>query len=111
MLRQRLVFAFIGGSLYDAARHRPFVDSQLQHHQEMKANEPDQQSGDYEHVQREKSGEGCARDDRPTQHQLYHEGADDWNAAGDGRSDSQSPVGILIEAQHLSSEGHSQSHQ
>ena len=33
------------------------------------------------------------------------------NAAGDRSSDSQSPVGVLIEAQHLSAEGHAQSHQ
>ena len=37
-------------------------------------------------------------------------GAYDRNAAGYGRSDSQSPVRVLVEAQHLSSKGHSQSH-
>ena len=41
---QCVVFPQVGRAPHDAARHRPFVDSQLQHHQHVQAHEPDQQS-------------------------------------------------------------------
>ena len=62
-------------------------------------------------MQCKKSGEGCAGNDGSTQHQFHDRGAGNGYSACDGSSDSQAPVGVLIEAKHLSAEGHTQSHQ
>ena len=62
-------------------------------------------------MQREESRKCCAGDDRSAQHQLHRRGTDDGNAACDGGSDAKSPIGVLIEAQHLAAEGHAQRHQ
>ena len=63
------------------------------------------------HVQREKAGKRCTRDDRATQHQIHSPGPNHWDATHNRRSDSESPVGVLIESQHLAGEGHAERHQ
>src|SRR5262249_25909817 len=55
-LRQFMVLAFIRRAFHEPSRHWPFVDSQRQHHQDMKGHESDQGSRNQEHVQREESG-------------------------------------------------------
>ena len=77
----------------------------------MKAHEADQHSWNHEDMQREKSRERGAGDNGSAQHQLYGQRADERGTAGDGGSDAESPVSVLIEAQDLSAEGHAQSHQ
>src|SRR5262245_7690609 len=106
-----MIFAHITGALYEASRHGPFVDSQLQHHQEMKADECDQQSRNHKNMQRKETRESRSRYDRPAQHQFHYSRTNNWNAAGDRCSDPQSPIGVLIETEHLSAEGHAQRHQ
>ena len=44
LLRQFVILACVGRAFHETARHRPFVDSELQHHQEMQTHEADQQS-------------------------------------------------------------------
>src|SRR3984885_1705317 len=110
-LGQSVILGLVGGSPYDASRHRPFVDAELQHHQDVEAEEPYQQCGNHEYMQRKKPRESRARDDRATQHQLHNKGTEDGNAAGNRRSDSQTPVGVLIEAHDLTCKCHAESHQ
>ncbi len=62
-------------------------------------------------MQREESGEGRAGDDGSAQHQFHNRRTENRNAAGDRSSNSQSPISVLIEAQHLSGERHAESHQ
>src|SRR5215472_12411869 len=40
--RKRVIFGFVACSSYNASRHRPFVNAQLQHHQYMETHEADQ---------------------------------------------------------------------
>src|SRR5262245_235514 len=54
-LRQFMVLAFIRRSFHEPARHRPFVDSQRQHPQDMKGHEGDQGSRNHEHMQCEEA--------------------------------------------------------
>src|SRR5215467_7583697 len=77
----------------------------------MKGHENDQRPGNHEHMQGEKSRQSRTGDDRPTQHELHERRASKWDAAYDRRSDSKSPIRVLIEAQHLSSECHAECHQ
>ena len=49
-------------------RHRPLVDAELEHHQQVQADEPDQQARDHEDVQREEARQRLAGDDRPAEH-------------------------------------------
>ena len=60
-------------------------------------------------VQREKAGKRRSGDDRPAEHEVEERASHARDAAHDGGADSQPPVGVLIEAQHLAGEGHSQS--
>ena len=47
----------------------------------------------------------------PPSSMMHRVLADERSAAGDGSADAQPPIGILIEAQDLSGEGHAESHQ
>src|SRR5215471_1492917 len=49
-LRKRVIFGFVGCSSYNSSRHWPFVNAQLQHHQQMEAHEANQYSRNYEHM-------------------------------------------------------------
>ncbi len=62
-------------------------------------------------MQRKKSRQRRARDDRPTQHQFDNRRTCNWDTAGDRGSDPKPPIGVLIEAQHLPAERHAKSHQ
>ncbi len=53
----------------------------------------------------------CPADDRSAVDQVHQVGADKRDAAHDGGADAQTPVGVLVEAQHLSGEGHAQGQQ
>src|SRR5215467_5947903 len=77
----------------------------------MESDEADQQAGNYEDVQREEAGESRPRDNRSTQQELDGEWTNDGNTAANRCADSESPIGVLIEAQHLSAEGHAEGHQ
>ena len=60
-VRQFVIFLHIRRAANDASRHRPFVDSELEHQQQMHADEGDQQSRDHEDMQARRS----ARASRP----------------------------------------------
>ena len=77
----------------------------------MEAYEPDQHSWNHKDMQREESGQRSTRDDRSAQHQFHGCGTYDWDTACDRRSDAKPPVRILIEAQHLPAECHTECHQ
>src|SRR5262249_15870580 len=47
----------------------------------------------------------------PAQHELHDCRTDKRNSAGNRRSDSETPIGVLIEPQHLSCECHAECHQ
>ena len=83
----------------------------FKHHQQVHANEANEQAGNDEDVQREESRERVAGDDGAAQQQMHQTSAEKRNAAHDGDPDAQAPIGILIEAQHLAGEGHAQGHQ
>src|SRR5207245_2552241 len=52
-----------------------------------------------------------AGNNRPAEHQFHHRRTQNWNVAGDRRSDPKSPISVLIEAKHLSAERHPERHQ
>src|SRR6266849_1901195 len=58
-LRQFVILSGVCGFFHETSWHRPFVNSELQHHQEMKTNETDQHSWNHEDMQREKSRQRC----------------------------------------------------
>src|SRR5882724_6259073 len=109
--RELMIFVFVRCALDETSWHRPFVNSELQHHQEMKTNETDQHSWNHEDMQREKSGQRRTGNNRPAKHQLHDYRAQNRHSTGDRSSNSQSPICVLIEAQHLPAEGHAQCHQ
>jgi hypothetical protein len=59
-------------------------------------------------VQREKARQGPAGDNRSTQEELDQLTADQGRSAGDGGTDAEPPVGILIPAQDLAAERYPQ---
>ena len=73
--------------------------------------EPDEQPGNDEHVHREKPRQRCAGDDRASQQQIDQPGPDDGNSAHNRGANAQSPIGVLIESQHLACKGHAERHQ
>ena len=62
-------------------------------------------------MQREESRKGRSGNDRAAQHQVHSPGPDHRHAARDRGPDAQSPVGILVESQHLASKSHAKRHQ
>ena len=96
---QSRVIAVIIRLAHKTPRHRPFIDSQAQNHQQVQAHEGQQQSGNQEDVQRKEARKRGAADDRPAQQEMHHGSAGERNAADDGSADAQAPVGVLIEAQ------------
>src|SRR5258708_39117935 len=77
----------------------------------MKTHKSDQHSGNYKDMQREKSRQRSTGNNRPAKHQFHDYWAHNRHSTGDRSSDSESPIRVLIEAQHLSAEGHAQCHQ
>ena len=77
----------------------------------MHADERDQQSRNHEHMQREKARKRCACNDRPAQQQIHEPRTQQRDPAHDGCANSQSPIRILIESQHLARKGHAERHQ
>src|SRR6266481_3364628 len=77
----------------------------------MKTDETDQHSGNDKDMQREKSGQCCSGNNRPTEHQFHDHGSSNGDAACDRSPDSKAPVRVLIEPQYLSAESHAQRHQ
>ena len=61
-----------------------------------------------EDVEREESRQRLAPDDGAAEHKVHEIAADHWDAADDGGADAETPVGVLIEAQHLAGEGHAE---
>src|SRR5258708_32646679 len=94
-----MIFVFVRCAVDETSWHRPFVNSELQHHQEMKTNETDQHSWNHEDMQREKSGQRRSGNNRSTENQLHDYWACNGHAAGNGRSDTQTPVSVWIQAQ------------
>src|SRR6266403_2719288 len=97
-----MIFVFVRCALDETSWHRPFVNSELQHHQEVKTNETDQHSWNHEDMQREKSRQRRSGDDRATQHHFYDTCANNRHPTRDGRANSQPPVRVLFKSQHLS---------
>ncbi len=77
----------------------------------MNAHKSDEGTGDDEDMDGEEAGKGFARDDRAAEHQFDHRWPNDGGATGDGGADSETPIGVLIEAQDLAGEGHSEDHE
>ena len=107
-VRQLVIFLHVRRAANDSSRHRPFVDSELQHQEQMQADECNQRSRDHEHMQREESRKRRARDDRASQQKVHDPRPQNRYAAGNGRSDAQSPISVLIESKHLAGKGHSE---
>ena len=63
-----LILGGIGGALDEAAGHRPVVDAELQNHEEMHADEGDQQSGNDENVESKEARERGTGNDGSTEH-------------------------------------------
>ena len=61
--------------------------------------------------QRKESGECGTGDNWAAQHHLHDAPTQNGYSACDGSANSQSPICILIEAQHLSGEGHAKRHE
>src|SRR6266403_151604 len=101
-----MIFVLVGCALDETSWHRPFVNSELQHHQEVKTNKTDQHSWNHEDMQREKSRQRRSGNNRSTEHQFHNYWACNGYATGDRSSDAKSPISVLIEAQHLSGESH-----
>src|ERR1700756_4412306 len=59
----------------------------------------------------EESRQSRTRDYGTSKHQPDDGGTENGNAARDGCSNTESPIGILIKAQHLPAECHTQRHQ
>ena len=98
-MRQLAIFLQVGGAPHDASRHGPLIDSEFQHHEQVHADESNQQSGDNKNVQREESRKRRARNDRPAEHEIHRPRPDHRNPACDRCPDAQSPVGVLVESQ------------
>src|SRR5579863_9381391 len=77
----------------------------------MQSDKSNQQTGDREDMQSEKSRERRTTDDRSAEQQLDQRRTDDRYPAGDRCADPEPPVSILVEPQHLASERHSERHQ
>src|SRR5215469_13315793 len=77
----------------------------------MHAYERDQQSWNYKPMERKESRQQGAADNRPSQHQFDKGVADYRRSACYRRTDSQSPVSVLLEPQDLARKGHSKGHQ
>ncbi len=77
----------------------------------MHADECEQHAGYDEDVEGEEAGECVAGDDGAAEHEAYQWSADEGDAAEDGGSDAEAPVGVLIEAEDLAGEGHAKSEQ
>ena len=96
-----MIFLEIGLAFHDATRHRPFVDAEFEHHEQMHADEGEEHAGNDENVQREKARQRFAGDDRAAEHKLDELAPNERHAAHDRRADAEPPVGVLIEAHHL----------
>src|SRR5258708_23636232 len=101
-----MIFVLVRCALDETSWHRPFVNSELQHHQEMKTNETDQHSWNHEDMQREKSRQRRSGTNRSAHHQFHDYWPCNWHATGDRSSDTQAPVSVLIKTQHLAAESH-----
>src|SRR5262245_14747047 len=101
-----MIFVFVRCTLDETSWHRPFVNSELQHHQEMEANETDQHSWNHEDMQREKSRQRGSGNNRSTEHEFHDHWTYNGHATGDGSSYTQAPVSVLIKTQHLAAERH-----
>ena len=110
-MRKLVVFGEIGSALHRAAGHRPLVDAELQHHPDMHGHEDQQSSRDHENMKGEEARKSSTSDDGTTQHQIHQRAANERYAADDRGPNAQSPIGVLIEAEHLTGERHAQSHQ
>src|SRR5258708_10647301 len=106
-----MVVVFVGCFLDEAARHRPFIDPELYHHQEMQAHKSNEHPRYHEHVQGKKPGQGRTSDDWSTKHQFHDGRPQKRDTAGNGCSEAESPVRVLIETKDLSGECHPQRHE
>ena len=67
--------------------------------------------GNDEDVEREEARQSFRGDDRPAEHQIHEAFANEGNTTQDGSADAQTPIGVLIPAQHLPGKRHAQSAQ
>ena len=56
LLDQLVIFALVSGFPHQAARHRPLIDAETQHHPHMQADAREQDAGNHEDMQREEAG-------------------------------------------------------
>ena len=69
LLRHLFVLLHVGGAANQAAWHRPLVDTQLQHHQQVYGDEGEQQPGNHEDMKCKESRQRIARDDGTAEQQ------------------------------------------
>ena len=111
LVSQFLVLLQVSLAPHQPAGHRPFIDPELEHHEQMQAHEPDQHPRDHEHMQGEEAGERRAGDDGTAQQQTHQPAAHQRHATHDRGADSQSPIRVLVETQHLAGKSHAERHQ
>jgi hypothetical protein len=104
--RRLVILALIGGFPYQASRHGPLIDAQAQHHPQMHADAHQQNARDDEDVQREEPGQRNSADDGPAKKNMHQKRPEEGHPAHDGGADSEAPIRVLIEAQHLAAKGH-----
>src|SRR5439155_5610878 len=66
LMRQLVIFLHVRGAADDSTWHGPLINSKFQDHEQMHADECDQQPWDNKNVQREESRKRRAGDDRAT---------------------------------------------
>ena len=106
LLRELVIFLFVGGFAHDAAGHGPFIDAKLEDHQQMETNEPDRETRNHENMKREKTGKRGAGDDRAAKKKMHGPWTENGDTAGDGGANAEAPERVLIESQNLAGERH-----
>src|ERR1700721_1928484 len=77
----------------------------------MQGDQREQDSGNNEDVQGEEAKKLRPCNDWATQHEVHECTAHEWNTANDRGADAEAPVGVLVEAEHLACECHSEGEQ
>ena len=98
LLRQLVIFLQVCGFADQASGHRPLIDSKLHHHEQVNADKRDQEPGMTNTCRAKKRESVAPAMIGPPNIRLTIQRANYRNAAGNGCSDSQSPIGILIES-------------
>ena len=106
-----VILLLVSGFTNDATGHRPFVDAELQHHEEVKSNEGKEQAGNHENMKGKKTREGGTGNNRAAEKEMDGPGSHHRNTAGDGCANADAPESILIETKNLAGKRHTEGHE